>query len=595
MPLLTASSCSLSTTTVRSDVLVIAVSGLILLQIGILGYSAIQNSPTRLEPALLAAGVSHWELGRHDLYCVNPPLVRMVAAIPVMLLGYQADWSCYDVSPDRRPEFCVGRNFVRANGPRSRMLFTGARWACIPFAILGGLACFCWSTMLWGRTAGLFALGLWTIEPNLIGHAALITNDVPAASAGLVAAFVFSKWLITPRWSWAIMTAVALAVAVLTKMTWLILFGVLPVLVLIQIIRSDKRRSLVAQSCAIPVIALGIVNFAYGGSAAVTPLEEYHFRSQRLVAGQSLLSSVGLGPLPVPVPHEFLVGLDTQLLDLQDFPSDGYMHGRWYPHGSVWYYAYAAFYKLPLGMLILCGLALIFCRTRTQTRPDNPEDHQSRLLVLGVIPIFLAGLLSSQTEINDHFRYALPCLAFLIVAVSRLAAVQPLLVRGIAWGCLFLVGMGSLANSSQDLSYFNELAGGSEQGYQYLLGSNLDWEQDLYRLDERLRTTPDRRAWLVNEGAIDARDLGVTCTEIRLFEFEQWLKTGGGPAIATGDLLVVRMNLIRARNSSGLGLDGFQGHLEPVERCGRSLLLYSPAGTDSPPQSAFPRSVAARD
>lgn len=37
-------------------------------------------SPTDDETAHLPAGVSYWQFGRFDLYPVNPPLVKLVAA-----------------------------------------------------------------------------------------------------------------------------------------------------------------------------------------------------------------------------------------------------------------------------------------------------------------------------------------------------------------------------------------------------------------------------------------------------------------------------------------------------------------------------------
>src|SRR5215212_8698000 len=50
-------------------------------------YSAYVHSPTVNEPAHLAAGLSHWRFGRFELYRVNPPLVRMLAALPIRILG----------------------------------------------------------------------------------------------------------------------------------------------------------------------------------------------------------------------------------------------------------------------------------------------------------------------------------------------------------------------------------------------------------------------------------------------------------------------------------------------------------------------------
>jgi len=59
------------------------------------GYQGYRNSPTRTEPAHLAAGVSHLAFQRFDLFRVNPPLVRSVAALPVTLASPKTDWTAY--------------------------------------------------------------------------------------------------------------------------------------------------------------------------------------------------------------------------------------------------------------------------------------------------------------------------------------------------------------------------------------------------------------------------------------------------------------------------------------------------------------------
>ena len=52
----------------------------------LLGWGALRHSPPWDEVPHLVAGISHWELGRFDLYRVNPPLVRIVAALPVIVV-----------------------------------------------------------------------------------------------------------------------------------------------------------------------------------------------------------------------------------------------------------------------------------------------------------------------------------------------------------------------------------------------------------------------------------------------------------------------------------------------------------------------------
>ena len=97
---------------------------LLTVQAGLLAYNAYMHSPTLNEPAHLAAGISHWQFGRFELYRVNPPLVRVVAALPVLAAGAKTDWSSFNDGPDARPVFTIGDDFVAANRGRTIWLMT---------------------------------------------------------------------------------------------------------------------------------------------------------------------------------------------------------------------------------------------------------------------------------------------------------------------------------------------------------------------------------------------------------------------------------------------------------------------------------------
>ena len=58
----------------------------------LLGWVAAKPSPTLDEPAHLAAGLYVWKYGRFDLYRVNPPLVKVIAALPVTFADPATNW-----------------------------------------------------------------------------------------------------------------------------------------------------------------------------------------------------------------------------------------------------------------------------------------------------------------------------------------------------------------------------------------------------------------------------------------------------------------------------------------------------------------------
>ena len=118
---------------------------------------------------------------------MNPPLVRLVAALPSTIVGYTADWSGFYEHVGTRPEFDMGEDVVAANGRQSMLHFRLARWACIPFSLLGAWICFAWARDLFGHAAGIFAVSLWCFSPMVLGHASMIAPDAHATSLGLAA------------------------------------------------------------------------------------------------------------------------------------------------------------------------------------------------------------------------------------------------------------------------------------------------------------------------------------------------------------------------------------------------------------------------
>src|ERR1700727_2401415 len=72
-----------------------AAAALLIVHVALVARIGYVSSPTMDEAGHLPAGLSHWVSGRFDLYRVNPPLVRSLAAVPVLLARPRMDWSHY--------------------------------------------------------------------------------------------------------------------------------------------------------------------------------------------------------------------------------------------------------------------------------------------------------------------------------------------------------------------------------------------------------------------------------------------------------------------------------------------------------------------
>lgn len=477
----------------------IIVLSLLTMHTALLAWSAHRNSYTWDEAAHLTAGLRNLKFGEFSLYRVNPPLVRMVAALPVLFCNPETDWRHVDSHVSKRPEWHVGSDFLRVNGERSFWLLTLARWACIPFSLIGASVCYLWAKQLYGDVAALVSLALWSFSPNILAHAQLITSDAAATSIGLSAWFGFWLWIQQPDWKHTVLSGCLLGLSALTKTTWIILFVVWPVVwVVYRHVEPDivKRVDVVKQGCkllAMATIALYVLNLAYLFEGTGTTLGEYRFLSASLAGtsegtfgtpGNRFSHSLA-EHIPIPLPVNYVQGLDLQKFDTER-PRWFYLGGEWSQKGWWYYYIYAAVIKIPVGTWFLCGTALILF---VVARDEGPLLRDEVFLIVPCILVF--GLVSTQTGLNRHFRYVLPCFPYAFIFCSRVA-------NSLRFGHLRFAGVCSMAFAwsicsslsvyPHSLSYFNEVAGGPLGGPKHLAVSNTDWGQDLLEL----------KTWYVN-------------------------------------------------------------------------------------------------
>ena len=516
---------------------------LLTMHAALLAYSATRHSPTLNEPGHLLAGLANWRFGRFELYRVNPPLVKMIAAVPVMAVGYEANWHNYDDSPGARPIFSMGPDFMVANQERSLWLCTLARWACIPISVAGGLFCFLWSREFWNsQAAGVVSLTLWCFDPNILAHGELITPDCAAASFGLGATWLFWRWLRQPSWDRAIFAGVLLGIAQLSKMTWIILFGLWPTLWILWCVLSNRRlktafrccRQQAVQFVVILLIGLYLLNLGYGFDETGTRLKDFTFVSNVLTGAETSgqtgnrFADTWLGELPVPVPKQYLLGMDVQRRDFEDYGQKSFLNGEWKEGGWWYYYLFGMAYKTPHGTqaLVLAAALLLTvgwfrsrrnCVAKTNVkagqtvtcdasasdefRPLIPGTKVRRrdLMILLAPAVVVFALVSSHREFNHHLRYVLPVFGFVFVLAGVLGRVfhrsessfawdrarwaSGLAGCGIAAGILFTI-VSVLSVYPHQIAYFNELSGGPVNGYQRMAHSNVDWGQDLLLVRE---------------------------------------------------------------------------------------------------------------
>jgi hypothetical protein len=299
-----------------------------------------------------------------------PPMVRMVVAMPLLSAGAETDWAKFHEGPGARPVFAIGNDFVAANDRRTMWLITLARWTCIPLSVIGGIVCYLWSGRLYGRGPGLLSLALWCFSPHILAHAALITRDLRATALGTVAACLLWCWLRSPTWPRALVAGFALRLAELTEASWIILFGLRPVALLIR--RLSRLPTAAGQTFGylrhgcqlllVLTVTLHVRNMGYGSDGTLARFGDLEFGSSRAFAGSpgndpaaasghppvNRFAEAPLGAILVPLPKNYALRIDAQRRDLQRFCRPSYLRGVFRDQGRWHYYLCALAIKAPL-------------------------------------------------------------------------------------------------------------------------------------------------------------------------------------------------------------------------------------------------------
>ena len=480
-----------------SKLLVIVTVILALLHTAFLVFAACRNAPVHDEGAHLVAALDHLQRGSFDMYRVNPPLVKYFVAIPLLMSDYENTLGPHDQRPGMRTAWKLGEKFFERNREKAFTLLLHARFACIPFSLVGLLVCVVWAYQMYSCIAAMLTGALWAFSPTVLGNACLITPDVAATAMGLLAGYAFWKFLESPTLKLITFAGFALGLALLAKMTWIVAFPAWLAATLAvwpeikKNLPSIRFQELLFKVMLIFLLALYCLNLGYGFEGSFKRLGDYRFVSQALTGGSRLqFHRVGgnrfadglLATSPVPLPRNWLLGIDEQRVDFE-VPSPAFMRGEWQSGGWYHYYLYALLVKEPAATVVVVIAAIL-------TLGAGRVCAGEKVAMIAASSVLL--LISSQTNLNQHYRYALPALGFLYIFAGRFTMwLTPRWQERSIVLIVVLIAAESISVSPYFGSFFNFAAGGPSSGRRHLAHSAVDWGQGLFALRDWQREHPE--------------------------------------------------------------------------------------------------------
>lgn len=332
--------------------------------------------------------------------------------------------------------------------------------------------------------AGFITLLLLALDPNILAHTRLVTTDLGLTAAAAFAGFTLWRYLSHPEWIRAIVAGFALGLLLNTKFTALLFlpfFGILILLGIWAYYRSSKSaaardiwKTFFQVTIIYPFVGFLVLWAGHG------------FQSSPLAAPLPMLGDAGGASVPLANYLDQLLDIGNRL----EVSTPAFLLGQ-YSDSGWWYYFPVAFvFKTPLPVLLLLVWAFgqLFRRTLRGDFKRYPAWFDILALLIPAAGYFAIAL---TTSINLGYRHLLPILPFIYVFIGVVVAQtisEPEITHArnrsrVAATLLGWFVIVSLWIYPHYLAFFNLLAGGPNNGWRVLVDSNLDWGQDLKRLE----------------------------------------------------------------------------------------------------------------
>jgi hypothetical protein len=493
-----------------SRVEALLVSLFLAVHVALLFWVASRNSVTFDESFHLAAGVAAVSQGDFTSSLAQPPLARSLYGVAALLAGAHEPDS---LAGGHNNERQLGASFLMRNLDRYLRVFLAGR--AVAIVLTTALASWLWweARRRHGATAGLVALAVWCLTPDVLAHGSLVGVDMPTTLVVFGTVLAGTAWLRSGDRHALLCVAAWTAAAVLVRFSAIL---IVPILLILAVVHSLRGRlaplaRLVPGAAILVVVAWVAINAGYRFQGFGTPLGHVELHSDRFLSVARDFPAVR-----VPLPTPFVQGLDLLSFLSQPGARQGYFLGQVTTHPDWRYFPVAVGVKWPIGLLALLALAATnWCFGGRNSRKGTAE-----LLIPAAV---IAGA-AVASGLGYGVRYVLPALPFLIVWVSGIFTVQhrvermpssrrwlmPSRMRFAAALALVLLVLTEAARAlPYPLSFFNVISGPPGAGERILNDSNVDWGQGLIALRGEMNRRGITRVHLAYHGTTAPEIYGV--------------------------------------------------------------------------------------
>ena len=523
------------------------------------------------------AGYMMWHTGDYGLNPEHPPLVKLLATIP--MLGRPLWVPPLKGRFFKEEAYLDGRDWLARNdGDRNQLVFQ-MRLAVGLLALAFSIVVFFAARDLFGDWTALGALALVAFDPNILAHSALVTTDVGVSLFFLLSTWAFYRYVRRPSWTRLILAALAAGLLLATKHSGILFAPMMVLLIACEVVAAQKGARLRTAArlsgafCVIVVLGVVVLWSFYGFRYAARP--------NGLAMGTTIAKYVEpLGPRTAAIvngmarlhllPESYLIGMvDVKLVSI-GYPA--FLFNTNYSHGVWWYFPSVIAIKTTLGLLALLALTLFAIATR--------KLRWGRELTFLLVPALFYLFIAMISNMNIGARHLLPFYAYCFILAGAGAAALATQSRRWLVLCSVLLAahiFSSLINFPNYIPYANEAWSGAANSHTLLSDASVDWAQQLFQVKAWQDRHPGEECWFAYfaNPEVQPETYGIRCHHLPTLDM-YW--SGGAekiPPVIDGTILLSAGDLSGCEwpASSLNPYDAFRG-IKPTETIDHAVFVY---------------------
>ncbi len=471
------------------------------------------------EVAHIPAGYSYLKYGDYRLNPEHPPLLKDIAAAPLLLLNVEFPDDIPAWTRDANGQWEAGWNFIYHYGNNADDILFYSRLPLLLLGVILGYCIYRFCLRRYGPPTALLALTFYAFSPNILAHDHFVTTDLGIAAFVFFAVWSFLEWLKRPASKGRLAVAVLFfALAQVAKFSAIMLVPFFVLLVVLKLITTDKpaltRKAVVAHLAGLIVLFgagfLLVWLFYVPHTIHMPAAMQDKLITESLPSGYNnlygqYLTQVNDNAILKPL-VQYILGV-LMVINRVQSGNITYLMGEVTNQSFTWYFPISFVLKTPLPMLVLllgvivAGVVSYLRKTPLKVWSNfkaYSHSHFTELTCLLFIGYY--SYISITGNLNLGIRHLFPMMPFVFILVAKKTmdlyhkpkrqnhklAAGVIITFLTAW----YVGAAFVQYPSY-VPYISEPFGGSAKAAKYLSDSNVDWGQDAKRLVEYVNNNPD--------------------------------------------------------------------------------------------------------